>query len=152
MDFLPSMQESGCGDGRFDADPRGLLGLKHIRSSLYDGAARSRRGGTRGVFNPLCISPNLGGEGSYPCAWSFKCVYALVLAFIFGRVRTRVRSDDGRSGRASLPKIGEGSGEVDVNGPAFAGPPSLMISRKQSHHHARFRIVLDVDGFSVRGD
>jgi len=40
--------------------------------------------------------------------------------FIYGLVRTYVLSEDVRSMRSSLPKIGEGSGGVDVEEPRFA--------------------------------
>ena len=46
-------------------------------------------------------------------------------AFIHVFIRTCGRCEDARSGRASLPKIGEGSGGVDIEERLFAGPSAI---------------------------
>jgi len=83
---------------------------------------------------------------SPPILGEKKSVYALVSAFILRLIRTRPRSErtrpqsertrprserthprheNARSTRDSLPKIGEGSGGVDVDKPLFAGTSRL---------------------------
>jgi len=52
-------------------------------------------------------------------------VYALVFASTFGLIRTRIRCENVRLVRESLPKIGEGSGGVDVEELLFVGPSRI---------------------------
>jgi len=61
-----------------------------------DGVAKSGRGMRSDIFNPLCISPNLGGE-EYKCPFVFGLVFAFVFAFVFALIRTRARCEDARS-------------------------------------------------------
>jgi len=67
-----------------------------------DGTAKSGCGTCSEVFNPLCISPSLGGEEE--------------------RLIVHCQADPNATvGWNSLPKTGEGSGGVDVEEPLFAG-------------------------------
>jgi len=53
----PSQSEATSVLNQFDA------AFVSLSLPKIDGAAKSRRGMRSDVFNPLCISPNLGGEG-----------------------------------------------------------------------------------------
>jgi len=62
-------------------------------------------------------------------------------AFIYGRIREHARCEDAGSVRISLPKIGEGSGGVDVGERLFAGPSRLgEIERVVTSEEARLLI------------
>ena len=70
------------------------------------------------------VSPPILGEKEY--------IEALVFAFIFRLIRARAGCEDAGSVQISLPKIGEGSGGVDVEERLLAGQQSVSEFRDTS--------------------